>query len=126
MKIAATLTDEAVLTELGQRLARHRLDRNLTQAELAHAAGVSKRTVERIEAGASAQLTHFLRVCRALDLLERFQVLVPEPLASPIEQLKRRGSQRQRASSSVKEPAGSYTPWTWDDDEAKRSADKPR
>lgn len=117
MRILTTLTDEAVLAELGRRLAKYRLDRNLTQAELAQAAGVSKRTVERIEAGASAQLTHFIRVCRALGLLEHFETLIPEPLPSPIEQLKRRGKQRQRASSSVNEPTGTYTPWTWDEDE---------
>lgn len=125
MRITATLTDEAVLAELGQRLARHRLDRNLTQAELAHAAGVSKRTIERIEAGTPAQLTHFIRVCRALDLLERLETLIPEPLPSPIEQLRRRGKQRQRASSSVKEPASTRTPWRWDDDRT-GPADKER
>ena len=37
---ARDLTDAAVLTELGSRLARLRLQRNLTQAQLAREAGI--------------------------------------------------------------------------------------
>lgn len=51
MKIAGQHPDEAILKELGGRLAGVRLGRNLTQAALAEQAGVSKRTVERMEAG---------------------------------------------------------------------------
>jgi transcriptional regulator with XRE-family HTH domain len=114
MKITPLLTDEAVLIELGERLGRHRLDRNLSQAELAEAAGVSKRTIERIEAGDSTQLANFIRILRALDLIEGFDALIPPPPPSPIAQLKLHGRQRQRASS-VREPAPSNRAWTWDD-----------
>ena len=51
MKITKQATDAAVLTELGGRLTRLRLERNLTQAQLAEQAGVSKRTVQRLESG---------------------------------------------------------------------------
>ena len=51
MKIAKQASDEAILSELGGRLTRVRLEQNLTQAQLAEQAGVSKRTVERLEAG---------------------------------------------------------------------------
>ena len=57
MKISTLLADEAILTEMGARIARRRLDLQLTQAELAEQAGVAKRTLERIEAGASAQMS---------------------------------------------------------------------
>jgi len=115
MKITAKLTDEAVLQELGGRLANTRLGRNLTQAALAEQAGVSKRTVERLESGAVAtQLSGFLRVCRTLGLLERFESLVPEATAGPIEQLKRQGRKRQRASGS-KAAAVKIKKWTWGD-----------
>ena len=40
-----TMTDDAVLEEFGRRLARRRLNLQLTQAKLAEQAGVSKRTV---------------------------------------------------------------------------------
>ena len=74
------------MSELGRRLARVRLERNLTQAQLAEQAGVSKSTVERLESGSVAtQLSGFIRVCRVLDVIERFEMLVPESMLSPIE-----------------------------------------
>lgn len=115
MKITAQLTDESVLEELGARLAGARLGRNLTQAALAEQAGVSKRTVERLESGAVAtQLSGFLRVCRVLGLLEHFEHLVPEPVAGPMEQLKRQGRNRRRASGK-KAAAVAPKKWTWGD-----------
>ena len=116
MKIAKQATDQAVLTELGERLAKVRLDHNLTQAQLAEQAGVSKSTVQRLESGSVAtQLSGFIRVCRMLDLLERFDLLLPEPVPSPVVQLKRGGKKRQRAST-----AKSATPppkkWQWGDE----------
>jgi len=108
------VVDELILRELGERLARVRLERNLTQAGLAEQAGVSKRTVERMEAGGVTQLVNLVRVCRALDLLERFEVLIPEPVASPVAQLKRRGKERQRASSA-KAATAPNGKWQWDD-----------
>lgn len=117
MKITLQLTDEVVLKELGGRLAKVRLDRNLTQAELAERAGVSKRTLERFEAGSAAtQLSTILRLCRVLELIERFDALIPEAMPSPIALLKMRGKERRRASKpkptdhAVGEAPGQ---WTW-------------
>ena len=116
MKIAKQATDEAVLRELGSRLAQVRLERNLTQAQLAEQAGVSKRTVERLESGSVAtQLSGFIRVCRVLDLVERFDMLVPEPVPSPVEQLKLRGRRRRRASARKKAKAAPKK-WQWGDE----------
>lgn len=99
MKIDTQLTDEAVLRELGQRIAALRLARNLTQAALAEEAGVSRRTIIRLESGAvAAQLSAFLRVCRVLGLLQQLDALVPEPAPSPLAQLELEGRKRQRAS----------------------------
>lgn len=113
MKITRQATDDAVLAELGGRLARLRLGHNWTQAQLAAQAGVSKRTVERLEAGAVAtQLSGFIRVCRALEVLDRFDALVPEPVPSPLAQLKLRGRQRQRASGGkIEKPPARK--WQW-------------
>ncbi len=70
MKLTAELTDDAVLTTLGERIARQRIEANLTQATLAKEAGVSKSTVERLEAGAGCELTKLIRVLRVLKLIE--------------------------------------------------------
>ena len=97
MELTQQLSDRAVLSHLGRRLAQFRLDRNVTQRELAAEAGVSLPTVQRLEGGRGATLTALVRVLRALDLLEGLEALVPEPLPSPIEQLDRAGRHRQRA-----------------------------
>src|SRR6187399_732695 len=100
MKISAELTDQALLQELGERLARARIDLDLTQAALAEKSGVAKRTIERLESGeAATQLSGFLRVCRALGLLERIDLMLPESTPGPMAQLKQKGPRRQRASS---------------------------
>ena len=66
MAIQTETTDQQVLAELGDRLAQYRLNRNLTQDQLAREAGVSKRTVVRLENGQSSQMTNLVRVLRAL------------------------------------------------------------
>jgi transcriptional regulator with XRE-family HTH domain len=117
MTITPQLSDEAVLRELGARLAAARLARNLTQAALAERAGISKRTVERLESGEVAtQLSGFLRVCRALGLLERFDLLIPEPTIGPMAQLKLLGRMRKRASGK-RVAADAAKKWTWGEPE---------
>jgi len=116
MKMTKQAPDEAVLGELGGRLAQVRLERNLTQSQLAAQAGISKNTVQRLESGSVAtQLSGFIRVCRVLDLVERFDLLVPEPVPSPVEQLRLRGRKRQRASTRRKAKAASKK-WQWGDE----------
>ena len=114
MKISENLTDGAILAELGERLSRRRLGRGLTQARLADEAGISKRTVERIEAGASTQLSSYIRLLRTLDLIDGIDALVSEAGPSPMELLKLRGKQRERAASekSVDRPGEE---WRWGD-----------
>jgi transcriptional regulator with XRE-family HTH domain len=113
MKLTKQATDAVVLGELGGRLAKIRLDHNFTQAQLATQAGVSKRTVERLETGAVAtQLSGFIRVCRVLDLVERFDLLIPEPVPSPVAQLKLGGKKRRRASTA-KAAAPPVKKWQW-------------
>ena len=108
-------TDAAVLAALGDRLSRLRLQRNLTQAQLAREAGVSKRTLIRLESGESSQVTNLIRVVRALGLLGNLDAFVPPPLPSPLEQLRSRAKERRRASPSAKK-SGPPTKWTWGDE----------
>lgn len=112
MKINSHVVDGVILRELGARLARIRLERNHTQAALAEQAGVAKRTLERMEAGGPTQLVNLVRVCRALDLLDRFEALIPEPLISPVMQLKLQGKQRKRAKA---QPPTPLPKWEWND-----------
>jgi len=111
METTAHGTDESILTDIGARLSAARLSRNLTQAQLARSAGVSKRTIERLEAGQSAQLTSFIRVLRALDLLAGLELLLPPPQPSPMDLLRRAGKTPRRASGGTVAPPAK--PWTW-------------
>ncbi len=106
-------TDETILTEVGARLSSARLSRNLTQAQLARDAGVSKSTVERIEAGRSTQLTNFIRILRTLGLLDGLDSLLPPAQPTPMDLLRRAGKRPRRASG---EAAASGEPWVWRDE----------
>ncbi len=113
MKVDKTITDEALLMLIGERLADQRLARNLTQEQLAEQAGLGLRTIQRLESGAAAtRLSGFLRICRVLGLLEHLESFIPETPESPIAQLKRQGRKRKRATGE--EPAsGRKKKWTW-------------
>lgn len=114
MKIAVEMTDEAVLQEIGARLARHRIDAVLTQAQLAEEAGVSKRTVERLEAGHGTDSVPLLRVLRALKLLDGLDQLIPDRPQSPLALLGRRGRERKRVGHSRRQsPPPPGAPWKW-------------
>ena len=112
MKIENSLTDTTVLTEIGERLAQRRISLGLTQSDVATEGGLSTRTIARIENGESAQLSNFIRLLRALDLLGGFDELIPPEQESPIELLRRKGKQRKRASSRRSSPKGD-SDWSW-------------
>jgi transcriptional regulator with XRE-family HTH domain len=115
MEINALLTEDAILAELGARLARRRLDLSLTQAELAEQAGIAKRTVERIESGASAQMASLVRILRVLELLPDLDAMLPASGTRPMDLLRRKGKKRQRATSR-KRTERLESPWTWEDE----------
>jgi len=93
-------SDEAILVELGARLRRVRLNANVTQQELADRAGVSLGAVRGAEAGSGTSLTTFIRVLRALGLVDGIGAIVPEPEISPLDLLQMKGASRSRASGS--------------------------
>ncbi|MCA9576250.1 MAG: helix-turn-helix transcriptional regulator [Polyangiales bacterium] len=116
MRIDNHLSDESVTAELGERLAALRVARSLTQEQLSVAAGISKRTVERLEGGGSTQLVNLIRCLRALDTLSAMDALVPPATSDPIDLLQRRGKRRQRVRARAEAPAPTPAAWVWGDD----------
>ncbi len=114
MNISKLMTDDAILAEIGSRIARYRIDQQVTQADLAEQAGVSKRTVERVEAGASVQFSTIIRILRVLDLLQGLDRMISQPPLRPMDLLKHKGKVRQRASSSHRSDKISKK-WSWGD-----------
>lgn len=104
------------LDHLSRRLVQHRLNRNLTQVELAEAAGISRRTLARLEAGEPTQFENFLRTLIALGLQDGLERLVPGVPESPIQQLERSGRTRKRATGRRKPRTDESEPWSWDDE----------
>lgn len=116
MKFINNHSDEAILQEVGRRIAQYRLNQNKTQSTLAQEAGVSNRTITRVEHGHSIQASSLIRILRALQLVENLEALIPETAVSPVQQIKMQGKKRQRASSTSAQRVNK-TPWSWRDDE---------
>lgn len=109
-----THSDAFILAELGRRVARLRVDAGLTQAQLAYEAGISKSTVERLEAGRSIQLAGLIRVLRVLGLVARLDLLLPPPAPGPLALLDGDQPVRRRPPRR-KKPDADAAPWRWGD-----------
>lgn len=109
---------EAILAELGRRLAAWRIARQYTQAQLAGMAGVSRTTLQRMEAGQGGELRTFICLLTALGNASALEALLPEIGPGPVDLLKLAGKQRKRvrhpARSAVAGPPGQ---WKWGDEQ---------
>jgi putative transcriptional regulator len=120
MRFDELMTDRAVLVELGARLERHRLERNLTQDQLAELAGVGRATLQRLERGDSVQMTSMVKLLRALDLLGGLDAAIPARVELPIAQLERAQRQRLRQRGSGQRSGANTSSdaderWSWGD-----------
>ena len=115
--IAVTKTDLALQQDLGARLQAHRLNQNLSQAELAATTGLARKTITNLETGHGGTLLTLIAVLRGLGLLAQLEAFIPAPGPSPIQLVKLAGKQRRRATGRRK-PADALgepppKPWTW-------------
>jgi transcriptional regulator with XRE-family HTH domain len=115
MKITEILTDEAILNEIGQRIANRRIELNMTQAAVAKKAGVGKSTIERIEGGASSQMLSIIKIFRVLSLMDNLDSMLPELSPKPMDLLKQKRKLRIRASKKI-DTSAPTTSWKWDED----------
>jgi len=112
--ITADMSDRAILHEIGARISRYRLNKNMTQKQLADKAGVSVPTIHRAENGSSIQLLKLLQILRALNLMGNVELFIPDIAASPLQKLSMNGKTRHRASRAERNP--NKTDWTWGDE----------
>ena len=106
-------SSDAIVATLGRRLDALRLSRNISQADLARKAGVSRSTMTRLADGKGVSLDSFVRVMQALQLADRLAAMLPDPGVRPVERLRFSGRKRQRASTRRTPPR----PWQWGDEE---------
>lgn len=100
MKIRQTTRTPAILSELGYRIERLRLQRNQSLASLAEAAGVGTATLQRLESGKSVNLTTLIQLLRALNRLGDLDNIAPDVEVSPFDFSPSRTQPRRRASGS--------------------------
>ncbi|EOB4963476.1 TPA: helix-turn-helix domain-containing protein [Vibrio vulnificus] len=91
------VTAAALAEEIGNRLKQARLNRDLTQSEVAEIAGIARKTVLNAEKG-KVQLDIMIAILMALDLTEQIDLFIPKQEISPIQLAKLQGKKRQRAS----------------------------
>lgn len=97
--------EDAWEAELGRRLRALRLDRQLTQQELADRANVSLGAVKHLEQGAGATTTSLAKVLRALGHEDWIEALAPPVAAfSPLEVLEQRRRAARQDRRRVRHP----------------------
>jgi len=110
-----TIADSGQIeADLCKKLARIRLARNITQNFLADQAGVSVRTIRRLEKGLGVSLDTFIRVLTALGVQQNLQSLLPDPRIRPMDRVALKGVERQRAKPRKKDIE--KTKWVWGDE----------
>lgn len=114
-KLVDQMNAEQTEAEICKRLESVRLMQNTTQEDLANRAGVSRRTISRMENGKGVSFNTLIRVMRALDLTDHLEALVPLLNIRPIERIKQK-RQRKNASSPRKNDLPGKTPWKWGDE----------
>jgi transcriptional regulator with XRE-family HTH domain len=74
-----------IIKELGKRYSIYRKQMGYTQKDVANKSGLSIFTISTFENGASTGITmsSFIRLLRAIDLLEEIEKLLPELPMSP-------------------------------------------
>ncbi len=100
----------AIAEELGERLKQARLNHDLTQAEVAERAGITRKAVLNAEKG-KTQLEVFVAILSALSLTGQLDQFLPRQNLSPIQLSRLEGKKRQRASGRRKESEEDRPQW---------------
>lgn len=92
---------QRALAEVGQRLRNLRIRRRMTQSDLAQAAGVSLRTLNRLEWEGDVRFETIVRVAFALRVVDQLdRLFAPEDTRSLDELI----GERSRGSTRVRKP----------------------
>lgn len=100
------LTDEQIVARLGQAIKRLRLERNLSQNDVAQHTGLDRSTVQRLEGGRPATLLTVVQVLRALDRLQLLDPWAEERKATPMQLLE----QEEAYQRKKRKRAGRHRP----------------
>lgn len=104
------MSDQALAAFIGQFIRSKRIEQNITQAQLAKDAGISRSTLVLLEKGETASLGSLLQVLRMLNQLHVLAAFEMTPVISPLlmakEEMKKR--QRVRPKPSSQQPKSDW------------------
>ena len=98
-------SDTAILKELGERIRKLRLRKNITQEDLAEHTLLAVGTIKSLESG-KGKLSTLIAVLRELGALEQLEQFIPPITISPLKMVDastKSANQRERATSSKRQ-----------------------
>lgn len=111
-KELVSMSDKALAEYIGTFVRHHRIEQNITQDELATAAGISRSTLSLLERGETVTVTTLIQVLRVLDQLSVLNAFEVRETISPLALAKHQKEKRQRArNKSRKDENKEETDW---------------
>lgn len=107
------LTDNMILSKIGESIRRQRLERNISQKELAVSAGISISSVAALERGESVSLKTLIPMLRTLEALHMLSDFLKEPEISPIAYAKQLDNLKFRKRASATKNNNDKTEAEW-------------
>jgi transcriptional regulator with XRE-family HTH domain len=105
-------SDVAISGYIGAFIKQSRLNANMSQQQLATAAGVNRSTIVLFESGKqSVSLLTLIQILRALDLLQLLAVFDSKPQISPLVLAEQEMKLRKRATKSTLNPKKPKSDW---------------
>jgi len=96
-----SMSDPAIIKELGQQLKRLRLKANLTQQDLSDRSGLFRSTISEIENGRISSILSLIQILRGLNQLELLNPFVSPDIVSPLMVAEQQLKLRKRASHKL-------------------------
>ena len=106
-------TNDAIMRQIGSKLKELRIEKNMKQAELADASGVSVFTISSVENGKTTSLLTIVQLLRALEHLDYLDRFFQEETISPVAyaKLMKNNKKKIRVKSSNTETKEGDSEW---------------
>lgn len=105
------MSDDAIIHSIGDFVRHQRLQKNITQKDLADKAGINRTTLSDLELGRRCQLVTMIQVLRILNQLHVFESFEIKQQISPIKLAEMEMKKRQKASGSKDESTTKKSDW---------------
>jgi len=107
-----------LLDIIGKSIQGRRIQKNISQEELAHLSGVSHASITRLESGTgNISLTNLLLIFKALEIADELKFIFSDPKDSPSIMAKRKKhSTKKRVRKSSQHSKNINNIWKWGED----------